>query len=99
MDKPTDVTYKLTDLNKKEIVQHRNNLSLYYPKQYALRELTQLYSFTRLKVIQNNSDHEQNPSTDLNPIQKPLDKNEKKTSQQTSKNADNKQITQTERKF
>ena len=41
--KPTDVTYKLTDSNKKEIVQHRNNLLPYYPKEYALRELTQLY--------------------------------------------------------
>ena len=56
-DKPTDVTYKLIDLNKKEIVQHRNNLLPYYPKEYALRELTQLYSFTGLKLIQNNSDH------------------------------------------
>ena len=27
----------------------------YYPKEYALRELTQLYSFTGLKVIQNLS--------------------------------------------
>ena len=26
----------------------------YYPKEYALRELTQLYSFTSLKVIQNH---------------------------------------------
>ena len=40
--KPTDVTYKLRDSTKKEIVQHRNNLLPYYPKQYALRELTQL---------------------------------------------------------
>ena len=31
IDKPTDVTYKLTDLIKKEIVQHRNNLLPYYP--------------------------------------------------------------------
>ena len=52
--KPTDVTYKLTDSNKKEVVQHRNNLLPYYPKEYALRELTQLYSFTGLKVIQNH---------------------------------------------
>ena len=52
--KPTDVTYKLTDPTKKEIVQHRNNLLPYYPKEYALRELTQLYSFTGLKVIQNH---------------------------------------------
>ena len=51
--KPTDVTYKITDSNKKEIVQHRNNLLPYYPKEYALRELTQLYSFTGLKIIQN----------------------------------------------
>ena len=39
---------------KKKSVQHRNNLLPYYPKEYALRELTQLYSFTGLKVIQNN---------------------------------------------
>ena len=52
--KPTDVTYKITDPTKKEIVQHRNNLLPYYPKDYALRELTQLYSFTGLKVIQNH---------------------------------------------
>ena len=30
--KPTDVTYKLTDSNKKEIIQHRNNLLPYFPK-------------------------------------------------------------------
>ena len=53
--KPTDVTYKITDSDKKEIVQHRNNLLPYYPKEYALRELTQLYSFTGLQVIQNDT--------------------------------------------
>ena len=53
--KPTEVTYKLIDTTKKEIVQHRNNLLPYNPKEYALRELTQLYSFTGLKVIQNNT--------------------------------------------
>ena len=52
--KPTDLTYKLTDPTKKEIVQHRNNLLIYYPKEYALRELPQLYFFTGLKVIQNH---------------------------------------------
>ena len=36
--KPTDVTYKITDSDQKEIVQHRNNLLPYYPKEYALRE-------------------------------------------------------------
>ena len=49
------LTYKLTDSTKKEIVHYRNNLLPYYPKQYALRELTQLYSFTGSKVIQNHS--------------------------------------------
>ena len=59
-DKPTDVTFKLTDLNKKEIVQNRNNLLPYYPKEYALRELTQLNSFTGLKVIPTSSEQNQN---------------------------------------
>ena len=44
----TEVTYKLTDSTKKEIIQYRNNLLPYYPKEYALRELTQLY-FYRFK--------------------------------------------------
>ena len=57
--KPTDVTYKLTDSTKKEIVQHRNNLLPYYPKEYALRKLTQLYAFTGLKFIQNHTRIEQ----------------------------------------
>ena len=48
------MTYKLTDLTKKEIVHHRNNVLPYYLKEYAQRELTQLYSFTGLKVIQNH---------------------------------------------
>ena len=42
VDKPSDVTLKPTDLNRKEIVQHRNNLLTYYPKENALREITQL---------------------------------------------------------
>ena len=92
------MTYKLTHLNKKEIVQHRNNLLPYYQKEYALRELDQLYSFTGLKVIQNNSDFEQNQSINMNPIQKPLDNNKRELPKQTSKNLDNKKITQTERK-
>ena len=67
IDKPTDVTYKLTDLKRKEFVQHRNNLLPYYPKEYALPKLNQIYSFTRLKVIQNNSDYNQNRITDMHP--------------------------------
>ena len=31
-DKPTEVTYKLTDSSKKEIIQHRNNLYLIIQK-------------------------------------------------------------------
>ena len=69
--RPTDVTYKITDSNKKEIVQHRNNLLPYYPKEYALRELTQLYSFTGLKIIQNephlkNTEQNDNPTENQN---------------------------------
>ena len=59
IDKPTEVTYKLTDSSKKEIIQHRNNLLPYYPKEYALCELTQLYSFTGLHIVQNNPQIEQ----------------------------------------
>ena len=65
--KPTDVTYKITDSDKKEIVQHRNNLLPYYPKEYALRELTQLYSFTGLQVIQNDP-HTENTTKKRNDI-------------------------------
>ena len=45
LEKPTDVTCKLIHPNNKKI-QHRNNPSPYYPKQYALCELTHLYSST-----------------------------------------------------
>ena len=43
----------------------------YYPKEYALRELTQLYSFTGLKVIQNHR-HTENkkPTTTQNNTRK-----------------------------
>ena len=57
--KSTEVTYKLTDSTKKENVQHRNNLLPYYPKEYTLRKLTQLFSFPGLQVIQNNTYTEQ----------------------------------------
>ena len=53
-DKPTNVTYKPIDSNKKEIVQHRNNLLPNYPKKHALRELTQLYSIRGLKIVHDN---------------------------------------------
>ena len=66
IDRPTDVTYKLTDSNKNEIVQHRNNLLPYYPKEYALLELTQLYSFTGFKDVHDNSDNHQKQTNDIN---------------------------------
>ena len=49
---------------KKETIQHRNNLLPYYPKEYALRELTQLNFFTGLKIVQNNSGTELNHHKD-----------------------------------
>ena len=75
IDKPTEVTYKLTDSSKKEIIQHRKNLLPYYPKEYALRELTQLYSFTGFHIVQNNPQIEQNQHVNTT-------KNTKKNQQQ-----------------
>ena len=80
--KPTDVTNKITDSDQKEIAQHRNNLLPYYPKEYALRELTQLYSFTGLKVIQNHP-HTENEVNEQNDIH--LEKQNKKST--TTKNS------------
>ena len=72
IDKPTEVTYTLTDSIKKEIVQRRNNLLIYYPKEYALRKLTQLYSFTGLQIVQNNPQTEQNQNVNDNKNQKTI---------------------------
>ena len=87
IDKPTEVTYKLIDTAKKEVVQHRNNLLPYYPKEYALRELTQLYSFTGLKVIQNNTQEEtklnENHKNKHTQIQKQKRNQEKANTQKT----------------
>ena len=47
----------------------------YYPKEYALRELTQLYSFTGLKNIQNHP-HTENEINEQNDIH--LEKQNKK---------------------
>ena len=43
----------------KLIDSNRKNLLPYYPKEYALRELTQLYSFAGLKIVHDNSDKNQ----------------------------------------
>ena len=42
----------------------------YYPKEYALRELTQLYSFTGLQIIHNSSELELNQNTNKIRIRK-----------------------------
>ena len=94
--KPTDVTYKLTDLNKKEIVQHRNNLLPYYPKEYALRKLTQLYSFTGLKVIQNHPHTEKEIDEQDNVHHE--DQNQKQTKVKNNQKISDPKIPQNERK-
>ena len=72
IDIPTEVTYKLTDSSKKEVIQHRNNILLYYPKEYALCEITQLYSFTGLHIVQNNPQIEQNQHVNTTKITKTI---------------------------
>ena len=85
----------MIDTNKKEIVQHRNNLLPYYPKEYALRALTQLYSFTGLKIARNNSETELNQHTDDQTSSKLAQ--QKENVNQTSLKQKT-QISQTERK-
>ena len=47
--KPTDVTYKLTDSNQKEIVQHRNNLLPVLPKRVRATRINSIVFFHRFK--------------------------------------------------
>ena len=51
---------------KKSWLIQKNNLLPYYPKEYALREQTQLYPFTELKIVHNNSDNNQKEIVDTN---------------------------------
>ena len=94
--KPTDVTYKLTDSTKKEIVQHRNNLLPYYPKEYALRELTQIYFLTGLKVIQNHT-HAEKETNEQDNVHHEKQNQKQTTTQNNTKTPDPK-ISQRERK-
>ena len=87
--KTTDVTYKITDSDQKEIVQHRKNLLLYYPKEYALRELTQLYSFTCIKVIQNHP-HTEKEINEQNDIHHGKQNTKPTTTQNNTKKLDQK---------
>ena len=92
--KPTDVTYKLTDSTKKEIVQHRNNLLPYYPKEYALRERTQLFSFTGLEIIQIHTEKETNEQDNVH-HEKP---DQKQTTTQNNAKTPDPKISQKEKK-
>ena len=52
IEKPTNVVLNLSTPTKKEINQYRNNFVPYYPKEYNPRELTQLFSFTNLYIVE-----------------------------------------------
>ena len=94
--KPTDVTYKITDSSKKEIIQHRNNLLPYYPKEYALRELTQIYSFPGLKIVQNHTHTEKETNVQDNVHHEK--QNQKQTTTQNNTKTPDPKISQKERK-
>ena len=53
--KPTDVTYKLTDSNKKEIVQHRNNLLPLLTKRIRTTRINSIIFFHRFKSYSKSS--------------------------------------------
>ena len=95
IEKPTDVTYKLIDPNKKN--QPRNNFVPYYPKEYVPRELTQKFSFTSLnineKLTENNKNTRKVPiiyhSDPIHIKNKPSKKITKKHCQKQKKNHSN----------
>ena len=87
----------MIDTRKKEVIQHRNNLLTYYPKEYALRELTQLYSYTGLKIVQNNSETELNHNTDEKTSPK-LDQQKENVSQTPLKQKKNKYLKKKEKR-
>ena len=68
----------------------------YYPKEYALRELTQLYSFTGLKVIQNHP-HTEKEINEQNDIHHGKQNTKPTTTQNNTKKL-NQKIPQKERK-
>ena len=74
----------------------RNNLLPYYPKDYALRELTQLHSFTGLKVIQNQP-HTEKEINEQRDIHHGKQNTKPTTTQNNTKKLDQK-IPQKERK-
>ena len=68
----------------------------YYPKEYTLRELTQLYSFTGLKVIQNHSHTEKEINEQHNVHHEK--QNPKQTTAQNNTKTPDQKIPQKERK-
>ena len=68
----------------------------YYPKEYALRDLTQLFSFTGLKFIQNHTHTEQETNVQDN-IHHEKQNQKQNTTQNNTKTPDPK-ISQNERK-
>ena len=68
----------------------------YYPKEHALRELTQLYSFTGLKIIQNHSHTEKEIDEQHNVHQEK--QNQKQTTTQNNTKTPDPKIPQKERK-
>ena len=68
----------------------------YYPKEYALRELTQLYSFTGLNVIQNHP-HTEKEIDEQHNIHHEQQNTKPITTQNNTKKSDQK-ISQKERK-
>ena len=68
----------------------------YYPKEYALRELIQLYSFSSLKVIQNHSHIEKEINEQHNVHHEK--QNQKQTTTQNKTKTPGPKIPQKERK-
>ena len=66
----------------------------YYPKEYALRELIQLYSFTGLKVVQNHTDKETNEQDNVHHEKQ----NQKQTTNQNNTKTPDPKISKKERK-
>ena len=66
----------------------------YYPKEYALRELSQLYSFTGLKVIQNHTEKEMDEQHNVHH----KNHNQKQTTTQNNTKTPDPKMPQKERK-
>ena len=94
----TPATNLKNNSNEKVMFQHRNTLQPYYPKEHALRELTQLYSFTGLNVVHDNSDKNQKQTNDANCLTQLLEPKNKENTRQKSQELSIKQILQKQRK-